>query len=110
MAKITRANGPSNEAGITRAAFGGHVDAGLTERAAGFSDDTASTVQAAADQRPETVPPVTGDGRAASVVAPFDPAEWSVADVIAERSNCTDAEWAAVLKAERAGKDRAGIK
>lgn len=98
MPKITKATGASN-AGIVRTAFGGHVDAGLSERAAGFSDDIAATAQAAVDQEDNS--PVT---------APFDPSEWSVADVMAERENCTDEQWQAVLAAERAGKNRAGIR
>lgn len=101
MAKITKAGGASN-AGLTRAAFGGHVDAGLNERAAGFSDDTAA-IRDAADERQETAPEP-------SVSAPFDPGEYSVTEVMGARSDCTDAEWAAVLASERAGKDRAGIK
>ena len=91
--------------GIVTHAFGGHVDAGLTERASGFSDDTAAT-----EQHQQSEPAVTVDGRAASVVSPFDPGEYSVSEVMGARSDCKDAEWAAVLEAERNGKNRSGIK
>lgn len=105
MAKITRAGGPSNEAaGLTRTAFGGHVEAGFTERDGGFVDTTAETLATHAEREEAvTEPEVT-------VEAPWNPGDYSVADVMSERANCSDVEWEAVLALERAGKNRSGIR
>jgi hypothetical protein len=42
-------------------------------------------------------------------VAPFDPAEHTVAEVLELLGECTDGERAAVVAAERAGKNRSSI-
>lgn len=115
---------------ITR--FGGHTNAGLTETDAGFSDDTVRT-QARADELvagttdpaaadPGAGPEVDADDverqrladasedRTEDVVdPPFNPSELTVADVNELLSDLTDDEREAVLKAERADKNRAGI-
>lgn len=95
---------------ITR--FGGHSNAGLTEKSAGFVDTTAATTEKAkakaevpsepdADDHGNPVPDVTAP--------PFDPAELSVAGVLALKADCDDDQWAAVLESERTGKARFGI-
>lgn len=105
--------------------YGGATNAGLTERAGGFVENTAGT-RAQAVQRQEQAGETSflGDGgddsgqvEQAGLVAggepateaPFDPADLSVADVQGLLAECTDAERAAVVEAERNGKNRKGI-
>ncbi len=95
---------------ITR--YGGHSNAGLTERVAGFSDTTAATLKTAKSKAVVPEPTVTvtePDPEDIPEPPPFDPGEYTVADVLAVRSEYTDTEWATVVTAERNGKNRAGI-
>lgn len=115
MPKITRFGGHSI-AGITDTATGS------TERDSGFTED-ADKVRAHAAERSDDDPPTTflgddggptglvagGDDAPAKDEAPFDPADLSVADVQGLLAECTDAERAAVVEAERNGKNRKGI-
>ncbi len=87
--------------------YGGHSNAGLTERDGGFlparKDATAAPEPVAASAQ-------IGDAEPeADTAAPFDPNELSVKDVLAMREACTDAEWEAVLLLEQAGSARVGI-
>lgn len=110
---------------ITR--FGGHTNAGLTETDAGFADDTVRT-QARADElaggptAANDVPPADPDAverqrlddAAADntddvVDPPFNPSELNVADVNELLAGLDGPEREAVLKAERADKNRKGI-
>lgn len=88
---------------ITR--YGGHTNAGLTQRDAGFVDAAIVHTSMTPTLEVEDEVADTED----DVEAPFDPAGWSVKDVLAERGNCTDAEWEAVLQLEREGSARIGI-
>lgn len=122
MPKITRYGGHSI-AGITDTATG------QTETGSGFTDDTEAT-QFKAAARASDDP--TGDGYtdqglavgsdAPGLVAggddapkdpaqepPFDPEQLSVADVNSLLGSASPAEREAVVKAERAGKNRKGI-
>lgn len=93
--------------------YGGHTNAGLTEKDAGFVDTTAKTTKKAkaklvGEQGPELVPEPDDPGTDL-VPPPFNPGDLSISDVLALRAECTESEWAAVLEAERNGKNRAGI-
>lgn len=96
MAKITR--------------LGGVTDATLS----GLTDDTEKT-KAKAKAKDATVTPETAEATATvqkpstKAEPPFDPAEMSVADVLALLKDCNDTERDAVLEAERGGKARNGI-
>ena len=50
-----------------------------------------------------------GDDAPAQDEPPFDPGDLSVSDVQGLLAECTDEEKAAVIKAEKAGKNRKGI-
>lgn len=119
---------------ITR--FGGHTNAGLTDTDAGFTDDTVRTQAradalaggpTAANDIPTGGPGEVGDVEGADAVErqrlaeagqdntedvidpPFNPSELTVADVNDLIADLSDAEREAVLKAERADKNRTGI-
>ena len=93
--------------------YGGHSNIGLTEKSAGFTDDTTATLAAASVSEPEQEPDAgMGDELDPDDVPeppPFDPSDYSVSDVIALLGECTDDERDAVVALERAGKNRAGI-
>lgn len=92
---------------ITR--YGGQSNAGLTEKSAGFVDTTVATVRTAKGKVVVPVPEIVLDPQDVPEPPPFDPGEYTVADVLAVRNDHTEAEWAAVVEAERAGKNRSGI-
>jgi hypothetical protein len=103
MPKITRSTGPSNNTGLVTHAFGGHVDAGFTERSGGINASVAAeppATEPANSQREEDKPPVE---------PPFNPGEFSVSDVLDMLSDLPDKDREAVLAAERADRNRTGI-
>lgn len=118
MPKITRYGGHSI-AGITDTATG------QTETGSGFTDDTEATELKAAARASDdpTGEGYTDDGQAVGADAPglvartdgdpteppFDPGELSVVDVQGLLESASPAEREAVLKAEKAGKNRKGI-
>lgn len=112
--------------------YGGATNAGLTERAGGFVENTAGTrAEAAERQAPgtedgeqtsflgdggddsgqveQTGLVAGGDDAPAKNEPPFDPSDLSVSDVQGLLAECTDEERAAVITAEKAGKNRKGI-
>jgi hypothetical protein len=70
-------------------------------------DDVVEPVEVTDPVPAEHVAPAVPDPEDA--VAPFDPAEHTVAEVLELLGECTDGERAAVVAAERAGKDRSSI-
>lgn len=92
--------------------FGGHTNAGLTEKDGGFTDDTVKTSAKAAKKaaKPEPKEETKPQAEAKTETpAPFDPSGMSVRDVRALLAECTEDERAAVLELERKGQNRAGV-
>lgn len=74
-------------------------------------EDTDDTEPADADTAPETEGEKTDEDEEDEdePVLPFDPADYTVAEVKASAGNLTTTELALVVQAEAAGKNRAGI-
>ncbi len=97
---------------ITR--YGGHSNAGLTEKDAGLTDDTVATAKTA--KAKAEVPRFVGELGPELVFPPaepsdlpFDPADLTVTDVLDLLKGLSDEDKEKVLDAERNGKARYGI-